>query len=380
MSTGWQSESDNFTFVSGGVPTIAFDESGSTGEDLLNSDQPVYVLSSVNLDEEVASRVVGPEISHELKFGRLRKSDAGRRTVLRILNSVELTNDAVKSCVTHKSFMVTGKIVEFLLEPLAAETGFDLYKEGGHLAQANVWHHVMPVLCSAETYSQVQASFVSLLRTGTPDSANGFLRSLDNLKETCSDPLLERDIEILRIAAVVVLPDRLSRWKTTLPDGSELDPGLTSLVALTHRWAEQYASFTILHDERGELAAWQKDLERLWNPAAEPLRLTDFRGREFRYPLPVKQLNFSASTDSVALQIADVIAGATRFVVTDFVAPSPDPRFLKALQATRVLKWVTDDVVWPSLDLDPRNADLASQATPFLADAMADWMRTNEND
>lgn len=111
------------------IPLIAFDESGNSGGNLLDSEQPVFVLASVHLADDAAKEVVGRD-AKELKFARLRRSAQGRKRILDILNSPALGAERVLVSGIHKHFMIITKMVDLLVEPLMHTTGFDLYNRG----------------------------------------------------------------------------------------------------------------------------------------------------------------------------------------------------------------------------------------------------------
>ncbi len=113
---------------------IAFDESGNTGADLLNTDQSVFVLASVCYTEEEAHQLLDlvftPQ-TREAKFKRLKKSRAGERRVISFLQSEFVTAERVKINVFHKRYMVVTKIVDILIETIAHRDGIDLLAHFG---------------------------------------------------------------------------------------------------------------------------------------------------------------------------------------------------------------------------------------------------------
>lgn len=111
---------------------IAFDESGNTGADLLNTDQSVFVLASVCYTEanQLLDLVFTPQ-SREAKFKRLKKSRAGERRVISFLQSEFVTAERVKINVFHKRYMVVTKIVDILIETIAHRDGIDLLAHFG---------------------------------------------------------------------------------------------------------------------------------------------------------------------------------------------------------------------------------------------------------
>jgi hypothetical protein len=75
-------------------PTIYFDEAGNTGAHLLDPEQPVFTLASVDLSlDECRSLLdlVSTPQAKEAKFTSLRKSSAGRDRLLKFITSPMLT-------------------------------------------------------------------------------------------------------------------------------------------------------------------------------------------------------------------------------------------------------------------------------------------------
>lgn len=148
--------------------TVFLDESGNTGPDLLNADQPVFVLSSVCLDSATCTAILEP-LSHinadELYFTRLRKCSNFRSAVTELLSSDLVNGQTVKVYFLHKRFMVTCKYLDLLLEPMLHESGIDCLDGGMNLSHANMHYMVLPVFCVKEMTEVFLADFVA--RFGT---------------------------------------------------------------------------------------------------------------------------------------------------------------------------------------------------------------------
>src|SRR5207249_11198249 len=104
---------------------------------LLDPDQPVFVLASVQLSSSSATALIGSR-PHELKFANLKRSQTGQRRIIELLDSSVLTEDRVILSGFHKPFMAVTKLVDLLVEPLFYAKGIDLYERGGNLAMANM--------------------------------------------------------------------------------------------------------------------------------------------------------------------------------------------------------------------------------------------------
>lgn len=71
------------------MPTIFVDEAGYTGRNLLDPDQPIFSLASVNLQErecqEIKHRYFGFINANELKYSSVKKSPKQRESLLKFL-------------------------------------------------------------------------------------------------------------------------------------------------------------------------------------------------------------------------------------------------------------------------------------------------------
>src|SRR5664279_242889 len=124
-------------------PIVCMDESGNTGENLLDSVQPVFALAGVLLDEDTSEQVIRAALNHtqmtELKFAALRRSPPGRRNILSVIDDAALNVENVAVAVAHKPWMLAAKLVDELVEPrmLAAGRQMEWYASGGHVRMAD---------------------------------------------------------------------------------------------------------------------------------------------------------------------------------------------------------------------------------------------------
>ena len=125
-------------------PLIAFDEAGNSGGNLLDHDQPAFVLVSVHLSDEETDALLPPR-AVEYKFATLKKSAPGRQAVLDFLNSPILTEDRYLISGFHKRVMAVTKMVDMLVEPLTHRDGINLYERGANIGLSNLWFYTMPV-------------------------------------------------------------------------------------------------------------------------------------------------------------------------------------------------------------------------------------------
>ncbi|MDA0179950.1 hypothetical protein OJ997_06565 [Solirubrobacter phytolaccae] len=148
------------------LPVVSIDETGSTGERLLDADQPTFALCAVHLEAEVAHEIIAPYLRdgrRELHFVSLRQSPAGRADIARLLGDQRLTTAACRVSVCHKPTALAAKTVDWLLEPILAALGHDLYAEQ---ANVNLTEFVLahgPKACGADAWDSFMLAAMELL-------------------------------------------------------------------------------------------------------------------------------------------------------------------------------------------------------------------------
>jgi hypothetical protein len=266
----------------------------------------------------------------------------------------------------HKPFSVVAKMVDLLVEPVAARSGYDLYAEGAHLALSNVMFATMPVMCGAEPWTRILERFVVMCREPTREQRADFVLTLgDVARQVDSDARA-----YIRLLAVGAAAGEFGG--SGIPD---LDPAPPCLVALSHAWAADGEPFGILHDDRTELRRWEPFLAEFWRERDDVQTFVLYDGRTITYPLPVTSLSMAASHTDPRLQVADLVAGAIQMVLNAEVGIRSDPTFAATLRNdTPIMSWLIHGSVWPTLDMDPTALGVKSGAANNLADALAVWL------
>lgn len=87
-------------------PKIYFDEAGNTGSNLLDPEQPFFVLASTNFSDDEVNELVNifETNSEELHFLNLRKSPKHQAKLLEFFNHDLITTATVKFSFADKKF------------------------------------------------------------------------------------------------------------------------------------------------------------------------------------------------------------------------------------------------------------------------------------
>jgi hypothetical protein len=330
---------------------VAFDEAGNTGQNLLDPDQPVFVLASVSLDQAAAEDALARVVPSgaEAKFTKLRKSSAGRRSVLDFLNSEVVSIDHLKFTVYHKRFMVVTKIVDMLVEPLAHLRGHDLYARGENLAMANLIYTVTGTYCGHTAFDQLLECFVAMVRRKSSGTVTRFYAQVDRMRKTNRqrgfDPVLGL------IAATRPVVDIEVHENDTVA----LDPAVSTFADLAAQWtAVLREPFDIVHDQSKPIEHEKEVLESLMT-TAEPARVFEGPGPPRQWPLLSTGITFANSHDVPQIQLADLFSGAVSTIFTAKARGATDD-FAVAIAATS-LGQIPFEPVWPSSKVTPDELD-----------------------
>jgi len=136
--------------------TIFIDESGFTGGDLLNREQPFFAVTTSDIGEDEAEDILRTSFpryqGREFKFGKLWSRNTNRRGLLRFAEFLKERNEQVFVWWVDKKFCVLTKFVDFLIEPILHDEGYDFYA-GGHAPKfCNRFHFGLNNFAPPELY------------------------------------------------------------------------------------------------------------------------------------------------------------------------------------------------------------------------------------
>ncbi len=327
-------------------PLVAFDEAGNSGGNLLDVEQPVFVLASVSLTDEQAFSVLDAQ-DQEQKFSKLKRSSKGQEAILRILDSPILTEDRYVISGFHKRFMTITKMVDLLVEPLAHRDGVNLYERGANLALANMLYHCLPVFLGRRVFDMLIDRFVGMVRTPSHRTIQKFYQLLETAYRRHGDEDFAAGIAVL-LASRVIAEDHADAW-----DGSELDPAIPAFVEHASVWTGRFgAPFRIVHDESKPIVNEQLVLEAMMSETDEHIEI-GYDRRKMNFPIAAKEIELLDSAAYRQIQVADIVASGTAYCLRASISRSADA-FSEALLKTRVLSG-SFLPVWPELKVSPED-------------------------
>ncbi len=327
--------------------TIYLDECGYTGEDLLNKSQPVFVICTHSLTEqecaEIKARHFAGVRARELKHSELSKRPAQQEMVLSALEELVTRSEQIKVGISHKRYALVLKIVDLVVETSMFAAGFDIYKNGGDLAMANAMYHCMGV--DAEYLDGILLRFQNTMRQRSAQQCKEFMRFIG--KPHPFDPVnhfrqyIDDALRHVGFAAVF----------KGLPKNA-LDLSLSTAFHLVGLWRAALGDtpIRIVHDRSSNMAKQKTFWDLLVHHEARRA-VVGFDTRTKTFPLAVQETVFERSHDSVALQIADVIAGSAAQYMGVGMARA-EGNYEKRLEKI-FERGIGGYVLWPSLEITP---------------------------
>jgi hypothetical protein len=355
------------------MPTFYIDETGFTGEDLMASDQPVFVQATNDLTEEEANSLISSSFGQrqqavELKYSRARRSPSGRNGVLSLVRSLSPTPRRAGTWVAHKEYAMTTMVVEWWMEPLAYRIGLNMYEDGANHATANMLFFTLGGFWPTPFRRDLLLQFQRMFRARTAErfrECRRFVEKARGMSSPDQDEILQYlwpSFDLLGLTHVQRVPQRV------------LDIALPGLVLIGHTWRAQHPGpWELVHDNSTNMARQRW----IWD-ALSSMELPEERFEHphtnATFPMNVISSRFADSATTPQLQVCDILAGATAEFVKHQAQSSEERDYWHALEEAGISKFIRDSI-WPSPDVTPealgRKGWDGSKAIDWIADQMA---------
>lgn len=334
------------------VPHIYFDESGNTGSNLLDNDQPIFTLASCQYSDQEAKDLVdliGSNATHEIHFKRLKRRKAGQDGIVRLMSSKLICRDKISINVFHKEFMVTSKIVDILIEHMMHLRGQDLYLNGQNIALSNMLYYCLGAFCDADLLRSMYDSFIKMLKEQTEESIDEFYSSVEALIPGLKSKSFENDINrILETKDYVV--DALHGV-----DKFSLDPSIPALFAQCVQWGAKYPKgFHVVHDDSHTIEKQRLLFAQFMDWTQDDIEL-GYDRRKYNLPLKGKSLKFSSSDSHHQLQVADIIASSFAYWAAGVSRGETEDYFFLELNKLNLDRFIGHNKIWPTMDVSPED-------------------------
>jgi hypothetical protein len=292
------------------IHTIYCDESGFTGNNLLNQQQQFFAYSSVAIEAADARSLVEHIVdTHklqgvELKFKNLQKSANGHRAISGILESLE-GRCLIVGC--NKRFALAAKFFEYIFEPVLAENSKLFYDNGFHRFIANfiyisflVQDSAKSLLADFESFMRTKdhASFERLFNIQRRELLDELMQCIFDFARRYTEPILE---EIQRLHR----DDGVGKWT--------LDLTGTALFSMLTTWGERFPKLKVYCDASKPLEYVPEMLNVMVGRSTEYIEVEGTK-KPITFNL-VEKIQLCGSSES-GIQLADIVAGTAYSVMT----------------------------------------------------------------
>jgi hypothetical protein len=280
------------------------DESGYTGFDLLNPEQPFQGAAAVAIGDEDAARLIKehfPKLqAAELKYRALARRPGNHPRLLSLLKDL-LVHYKCVTYVCDKRFLLLLMFLDYAVEPFYYERGINFYEDGQNYALASMMSFAGPTLLGEDAFNEMLAAFQRAVREKTPEALKDFVVAV---RKTRWHELPEALGPLAQHAA----PECLSAIMTP---GVSTDAAFVVLQSLVTRMEEMaMGSYCVEHDQSKNLLTYHDLIQQYINhEEAIEFRQSDIASLKF--PLKLTSVTQVDSKMSPAVQLADVMIGAT---------------------------------------------------------------------
>ena len=139
--------------------TVYFDESGYTGTDLLNPDQPYFTVASADLDDHEARTILYQSFpdykGKEFKSARMYHRPKSRARLVAFSQQLAQIRDRALVYICDKKFAVFLKAVDALIEPIFRAQRQDFYSGGFNRRYANMFCYALRRFATTDVYDAI---------------------------------------------------------------------------------------------------------------------------------------------------------------------------------------------------------------------------------
>lgn len=225
--------------LAGDSVTIACDESGAEGENLMRAQHPVFVHASVNLTsndaelfmDALAEATGSP--ANELKSSIVLRP----RTRTRVLPVLYRLEGQANIHLVEKTYYVTAKLIALLVEEHAALYGEDLAASGWARRYAGQLHDLAPADLGASLWTELLTTYNDFIRVyaragAKPPTTDAFYAALTQARAIATRGPVRAILDAIweaRHFAIEYEGPRADQMR-------EMDPMFSSMSAVARTW------------------------------------------------------------------------------------------------------------------------------------------------
>ncbi|KJK19034.1 DUF3800 domain-containing protein [Pseudomonas sp. 2(2015)] len=279
------------------------DESGYTGFDLLNPDQPFQGASAIAISDEDAKRLIHkhfPKLqADELKYRALAQRPANHPRLLALQQDL-LTNYKCVTYVCDKRYLLLLMFLDYAVEPFYHAHGINFYADGQNYSLASLLHVAGPKLLGKGALHRLLGCFQRAMKEKSQVA-------LEDLIVAARATRWRELPEALGPLAQFAAPECLQAIATP---GVSTDAAFIVLQSLISRMEVMAGGpYRVEHDQSKKLLTYHNLLQRFIGHQEE-ITFKQSEIASITFPLKLQSVAQVDSKTSPAVQLADVMIGA----------------------------------------------------------------------
>lgn len=289
--------------------SIYCDESGFTGENLLDNNSPFFSYATLAISEGEARDFIqeafkkDTKLQGEFKFKNLKKTDHGRKLITKTL---EIFKGQAKITVYDKKYNLACKFYQYFFDPILGNNLALLYETNFNSFIANILYveftesrsYANDLLRAFSQHLREDGNINALQRIlADEERAKPRLYITEGIREFC-----HKNLECLNLDS--------DQSANISGEKQPLDLTYPSLCSLIFEWGKHFKILDVLYDQSKPLTAQMSNLDRMVD--IEQQSFTLFRGKLHASNCRLsKRPQAVNSRDHYGVQVADIFAGAS---------------------------------------------------------------------
>lgn len=287
---------------------IYFDESGFTGRALLDPLQPYFSVASTNLGPEVATDIMRTAFpafrGREVKFQALWRRAGNRPGFIRLAELLDAHSENLFAWQVDKRFCVLQKLIDFLIEPLIHEAGFDFYADAHAPKFSNYVHDAINFRGSEALYVATTDAYFRFARAPSEATLTILQDTLWRMTNSVSADL-RWFYDLAHTGAV-----RFHRYHQMGDFSDTTEIQLSCVLASVAHWrALTRDTLRILHDDSRNFFAQEEMWATITADDVPPHLQHGGNGPPMEFPLRISETLAANSEDHSPIQLCDLLAG-----------------------------------------------------------------------
>ena len=277
------------------------DESGYTGGDLLNKEQPFVGVSSVLICEGTAKQLVNdffPKIqADELKHKNLSRRENYWNNLLAIQDAL-LNEHFGITYVCNKKYLLCLLFLSTCLEPFYYQDGKDFFKNGEIVSIASLMYKAAPAFWGRDEFDDLLYLFQNAMKVKSDVSINALT---EKAKYLSGRKLSELLIPLSNGHHGCIEEIKFSKSTT--------DPVVITMISLISH-IEKYIKekYRIIHDRSRSLTRYH-DILNVFIGIEDNVSFPQSDITSFNFPLMITEVTQEDSKNKFGLQMADLLVG-----------------------------------------------------------------------